>query len=55
MQAECEPSEAAKRKTDASAAHIDQVQQMAEVFAASTSEEQKLLIDLRAKIVTPAE
>jgi len=37
------------------AAAIEDVQQMVEEFAASTGEAQKLLTNLQANIITPAE
>ncbi len=51
MQAEYAPGEVGETETDVSAAHVER---MVEEFAASTSEAQKLLIDLRVKIVAPA-
>jgi len=55
MQVEYAPVEATATETNVSVARVERVQQMAEEFAASTREAQKLLTDLCVKIVTPAE
>jgi len=55
MQAEYEPEEAAEIEIDVSTTRVEQIQRMVEEFAASTSDVQKLLTNLHAKIIALAE
>lgn len=55
MQEKYALGEAARTETNVSATRVEQVQRMAEKFAASTRVGQKFLTDLHAKISTPSE